>query len=826
MMKSLFMSAFLIINFIYVSITIKNGCPIETTQDYNYGIHKLEGFETFSDINFTQCSIPFNFTILYIQPTKALILNNSLNFTGITIHPPNQIFFVVLNNIKGIDIRSKPLYKTTFGLDLSKYNLVWSLEKTKFEFYKNQELINKNICDFSLSYDSNNNTYKVYSELFFTGLQCLVLESSVEFLKETCPFIFMNSAIRILNIKFVYSTFIGRNLLSFMDIQEKGIEKITSNVLQLIIKVYHVKLDSSILNKYVFGRISFLDINGQISSIQEDLFKSFKNLKVLRIRTQNTKSILTHKNKWIQSLNYDVNVDLNNERDIQQNLDRILYLIIFQTYSNLTFYDYPEEDFCFFSGFPHHKLVMPDLKPDQKSSCSCTEIFLVQYSYNLEKGFKFYTDQLLEDYYYLNQYYLNEIRESSYSSCMNSSFLLTVFKCDFSNRLKKCEPNSTNIKSEIVDIYWYMSDWSELSNHSYHLFAIYINPTFSFICIIINILMICVFSNKFINNEMKIAYKYLAVHSYSNIFYISLLLLKYFMTCKDEDLFCSKFSYTEFANYFEKIFVNVIKKVFQSFSNINYFWFVLFRYIKITNPKIEYLIRLNKFSFKTIILATISFTILINSYAYFEHDPVDNEYIGFKIKVKDPKDHFKTNLSQIEYYLFNVFQYLKIIFSDLLFIVLILIIDIRLGFFIKKSIVNSNQVNVSKRAIKKKKTSKKRITAMVILNGFNLFVLRLPSALMDFYGLVFSYYKKGDSYQFEPNMASYIVCRTFNFCISLHEVFYSFYFISFLFQFFIFYKLDKNFFESLVNIKSRYLKRINNIFRYLTSKIYRINTNN
>ena len=722
---------------------------------------------------------------------------NSRNNTG-------SFITVLFRNIQGIDILSNPLQKNNFISD----NINLEFKKVDLEFYANKKLIKRNTCNRSLFFEISDNMITVWSSSFFTNTSFLKF-NSVKFPQETCPFTFQHSKIGTLDT-LCRSSFIKTNVLSFIHLPGSMGKYIDSSILQFILNMYHVRLDSSLLDEYVFKELLVLDLNGQISSIQSDLFKSFEKLKMLRIKTQNAKGILTHNNKWIQSLNSDVQVDLNNRLDMRNNMNRLFFLIIFQTYSNVTYYDFPDEDFCFFNDFPHQKLIVPFLRPTFKSSCSCTELFLIKHSFNLESEIFFYTDQTLSDYYFLNQYYSSEINERTYSRCVNSSLKMAFFQCDFLNRLRKCKFNTTNTNRDVGsrsdETVWYMADWLELSNYSEYAFLIYINPIMSFVCIFINGLMIGVLLNKIIDKTMRNAYNYLVVHCSANIILIILLLVNLFTACITEELFCSSLINTDFARYYSKIFVNVIKKALQTFANISYFWFILFRYINVKNPKNRFLGRLKTISSIKIFLVTILVSLLINLFAYFEHNASTRGItVELEVKILDPKDNFKTNLSQTEYFIFNVFQYVKIIFSDLFFLILITIIDMALAIFISKNISNSTTVNVSKRALRKKKTSKKRITTMVILNGFNFLFLRLPSALMDLYGLIFIY-DANDVNKFKPNTASYIVCRVFLFCASLQEVFYLFYLLSFLFQFFIFFKLDKNFKESFVDIKSRFVR--------------------
>jgi hypothetical protein len=184
-------------------------------------------------------------------------------------------------------------------------------------------------------------------------------------------------------------------------------------------------------------------------------------------------------------------------------------------------------------------------------------------------------------------------------------------------------------------------------------------------------------------------------------------------------------------------------------------------------------------------------------FEYSNRDLYSNE-----IQTRITFDYIKIDLSKNELLIFNFFQYLKIIVSDLLFYVLSIIFDVSLILFIKKSINSVKSalaVGVASKNIEKKKSSKRRLTVMIILNGCNFFVFRLPLALMDLYGIIVSVSiaENRNNLEFKPNLSTFLVCRYFKFCESLQKLFFSFYALSFLIQFFIFYKLDTNFKDTI-----------------------------
>jgi hypothetical protein len=178
-----------------------------------------------------------------------------------------------------------------------------------------------------------------------------------------------------------------------------------------------------------------------------------------------------------------------------------------------------------------------------------------------------------------------------------------------------------------------------------------------------------------------------------------------------------------------------------------------------------------------------------------------------------------------EYLILDILQYIKIIFSDLFYIFISFVIDLILLLFVKKSIskkekltvsfvaninkvvldLNRIQNNDNNEKQKKKDSLKNKITLFIVLNGFNFLLLRLPLAISSFYGFISRYDNQEKVYK--PNLFTYLICRYFRFCLSLNGFFYFIYLNSFIIQFFILLKLDKNF-KHVFNSFKIYLKKL------------------
>lgn len=112
--------------------------------------------------------------------------------------------------------------------------------------------------------------------------------------------------------------------------------------------IYHADLNENLLNRYKFWEMKMLDLNGPIDSIQIDLFKK---LHYLKLRSQNVKTHFVN-NKWLDLLNSASDTNVN------ENLNEYFVIIVYQAFSNVKFYDYPHEDFCYFKSFPHQWSVV------------------------------------------------------------------------------------------------------------------------------------------------------------------------------------------------------------------------------------------------------------------------------------------------------------------------------------------------------------------------------------------------------------------------------------------------------------------------------------
>ena len=136
-------------------------------------------------------------------------------------------------------------------------------------------------------------------------------------------------------------------------------------------------------------------------------------------------------------------------------LNDFFVLTVYQALSNKSFYEYPNEDFCYFKTFPHQRSVLPTLKPSAKSKCTCLELFLIQYAIKDPFSIRNYVNSLEKSYNYI-QYYLNDIFLDNQLKCLNESFEKTLIKCNFEKRFTNCEIQQA--KTAENDFFFYIYD--------------------------------------------------------------------------------------------------------------------------------------------------------------------------------------------------------------------------------------------------------------------------------------------------------------------------------------------------------------------------------
>ncbi len=326
-----------------------------------------------------------------------------------------------------------------------------------------------------------------------------------------------------------------------------------------------------------------------------------------------------------------------------------------------------------------------------------------------------------------------------------------------------------------------------------------------------NVTTICVLKIQKIKPEFQRTYKFLIIYTVFNSLYILIMFSR--LICHSDLFTCYPYTSSSIYIQFTKlILVRLVGNILKTASNIAFTSFTLSRYVAITMRKLKILLFLDKISIKKHLALNIIFSIFINVYIYFIAATDPSKYP--QMRLFNPSnyspayfqdvDDYKEDLTSFDHDILNVFQIIRIFFSDTFYIILVTVIDISLLHFIRLQAKKKSEliVNVltaglqedskkNRKLNRKIKSSEKRLSAMIILNGLNFLMLKLPSAIISLYGFIYIY--NVDDLKFKPDLYSVFVCRELKVCENVSQIAHMLYLVSFLLHFWILLKLDKNF---------------------------------
>lgn len=204
-----------IIILIFLSFNSNYSCPITKDKEY----YVASDFSKFSDLNFTDCDTNFkNLKGLELKPYKKLILDNTLNFTGLKLTTQeNNNFNIFIRNIKGIDYKSQGILINQIQSE-NKREIHWNFKSSNFDFYFGNQLIDKKLCSLEYFYKKINKNVEYWILGFLISeIEYLFLRSDVKLSGQTCPFVFGYLKIQLFAIEKLSSSFIYTNMLGFYD---------------------------------------------------------------------------------------------------------------------------------------------------------------------------------------------------------------------------------------------------------------------------------------------------------------------------------------------------------------------------------------------------------------------------------------------------------------------------------------------------------------------------------------------------------------------------------------------------------------------------------
>ena len=363
---------------------MKLNSSIEQLHDFGKTVDQFSlniySSSTFKEIQIN-CNQSFSFIdYLQIYSTQTLILDNSLNLTELKLNKNEKRIMIFVYNLIGIDIRTE----TFRFLAFDKTNFYFFIEHSKVDLFSNGKIFSETDCH-NLDYEKSN---------FFTHIKNLFFGNYITFGKQKlCPYLFNNSQLTQLSIFSHTNSYLEKNVFEFLEINKTIGNTIHLNEFRFFfIYIRFDTLSTKIINQYVFKNVEQIRVYGYILNIQYDLFKNFNYANTIILNTLKIRTLFHNGNGWLGYLRHSYQ---NSSLSIKYNVPKIILTLVNSYLPNsLTdLYEYPDADFCLFSQFPHEKLVYPLIQPGRNVfiNCSCTLLFLIQYSYSFV-----YIDKIIE----------------------------------------------------------------------------------------------------------------------------------------------------------------------------------------------------------------------------------------------------------------------------------------------------------------------------------------------------------------------------------------------------------------------------------------------
>jgi hypothetical protein len=263
-------------------------------------------FTSFSELNLSN----YNTTKIFLSPLNLAILDKNFNLDNLIYPNPNDIS-IDLINVQGFDLRSGFFKKQSIQ------DVQLSFQDSKFAVYIDDVLLAPENCNWNLI-DQN------YVSLF-NNVSRLVLES-VDFVNEICPIVFKN-----VNIDVLYTEIVSnQNHLSFSNLADQNGQILNSNVNNYFIVGGDFYLDATFMSTQIFQNLKEIIVtNSKLRGIDDKLFSKIKKIEKIALGINNFGDFYKSGTKWLNSINDDLYVDLNNQTEININANRQVMLYRF-----------------------------------------------------------------------------------------------------------------------------------------------------------------------------------------------------------------------------------------------------------------------------------------------------------------------------------------------------------------------------------------------------------------------------------------------------------------------------------------------------------------
>jgi hypothetical protein len=229
----------------------------------------------------TNAASTSNISSLYVKLNKPILLTSDLDIVSVINKNPASVPYnrmsINIYGVQGLDPfnwRNEPT-----GV----YDLELIIKASTVTFYTGQSDENNCTEEFVQQRQRINGT--IFS--FFNTFSFLDM---CRYEQPVCPFLFINATIDIFNLTGLANSLFVTNLFTFQWIPYSNKSYLNSTVRCLSLRGYNYKLDETIAHPLVFIEMSTVWIEGTVSVIQPDIFKSFNSLATIMFQVFSLKN--------------------------------------------------------------------------------------------------------------------------------------------------------------------------------------------------------------------------------------------------------------------------------------------------------------------------------------------------------------------------------------------------------------------------------------------------------------------------------------------------------------------------------------------------------
>jgi hypothetical protein len=686
-----------------ISGAAQNNCSMKNTLDE----WTCDRFDSWSELNeiITIIYEPvMNSSFINIHPSKAIILTDELDLTGVL--DVNYTNYLTLNmiNLDGIEVLTWP---SVFS------KLAITFEQSLIEFYLNDTPASAFECS-NKTY-LNNGLYSFFS-IFYT----ITFRSQNQYpTQPICPYMFSDARMFKLNIFCQVDSILISNLWQFQPFQLNDANKsINSNIQIFAVNGYGFTLDTGLAHPLVFEQIQQLYIYRSVGSIQTDLFKHFNQLFYINIELENLRNFFHRIGiAWTQS------VSLANGM-----------LISFAKYDEAeanwidgSDYTYPDADFCLFAQHPLPSNLTYMLDSNLTNCTSTAQWLMSNYaSQDMSNTFSFYPST-----------------EQNYFLCLNSS----KGAFDFRSMILICNKSHNKSETKISAEYYQVKVYFEFIQDLLIFIAI---PCACILGLGLNILVI---RAVYLNKEKALKddfYSYMSLNASFNCLYCVIFIFYPINSCVDtlSNFFCSAVFTSTSAQLYKIVFIAFLGETFKMCANISYILINVNRYMLIGREHNPTLDKISKWDFKWVIFVSFGVSALINIGHIFQYYLNDGTSYLFSANYMYVYTSYPTIIRSSIVYIYLLVYFL---INYILFLVINTTVEVvllrklhtelkgkkarktRLDNAPRASFSSNEPVSFRKRRKRElEERAEQRALIMVLLNAFINFFFRLPELLLLF----------------------------------------------------------------------------------------------